>query len=100
VDLGPFFAEWVYAERYPSFTLTKRYDASAGSVEVTLDQAQAPVEGLRFPLEIELRAGARTERATIEVAGKQTIAQVKVAFEPTSVIVDPEGWLYQESVVR
>ncbi len=99
VDLASFFAQWVYGERNPVVAVTRRYDAAARSLELVVDQT---MDGgaFRFPLELELRSGTQSQRTTIEVAGKQTIARVKVAFEPASIIVDPDGWLYLESTVR
>ena len=72
------------------------WPAGAGMVTVTVRQVQTvgPAAGFRYPLDIELRSGAMTQRARVEVTGRETTATVAVGFTPTEVVLDPEVKLF------
>ena len=65
-------------------------------VTVTVRQVQTvgPAEGFRFPLEVELRGGAMSQRVQVDVTGRETVATVAAPFAPTSVVIDPDVKLF------
>lgn len=94
-NLRPFFDQWVYGVFHPVMTATTQ-SAGAGMVSLTVRQVQTagPAEGFRFPLEVELRNGAMSQRARIEVTGRETTATVAAGFAPTEVVLDPDVKLF------
>jgi aminopeptidase N len=95
-DLQGFFDQWVYGVFHPVMTVTARPAAEAGRVTVTVRQVQTvgPAEGFRFPLELELRGGAMSQRVQVDVTGRETVATVAAPFAPTSVVIDPDVKLF------
>lgn len=91
-----FFAQRVYRDHHPELRVTRRYDASAGMAEVTVEQVQTRgvSEGFTFPLEVMFIAGDRTHRATIDVSGRATTARVAVPFDPSDLVIDPDEKLF------
>ncbi len=94
-DLRGYFDQWVYGVFHPVMTATVQ-PAGAGMVTVTVRQVQTvgPAAGFRYPLDIELRNGAMTHRARVDVTGRETTATVAVGFTPTEVVLDPEVKLF------
>lgn len=94
-SLQGFFDQWVYGVFHPVMTATTQ-PAGAGMVTVTVRQVQTagPAAGFRYPLDIELRNGAMTQRARVEVTGRETTATVAAGFTPTEVVLDPDVKLF------
>lgn len=95
-NLGDFFRQWVYTEGQPTLTVTSRYDATAQRASLTLRQVQTrgPMGGFAFPVAVELSRGAMRQRVTVNVSGMTTTQDVPLAFEPTTVLVDPDEVTY------
>lgn len=95
-DLRGYFDQWVYGVFHPVMTVTTAAAGQAGMVAVTVRQVQTvgPAEGFRYPLELELRSGAMTQRVRMDVTGRETTATVAAGFTPTAVVIDPEVKLF------
>ena len=95
-ELRGFFDQWVYGVFHPVMTVTTRAGTAAGMVAVTVRQVQTvgPAEGFRYPLELELRNGAMSQRVRVDVTGRETTATVAAPFTPTEVVIDPEVKLF------
>lgn len=91
-----FFRQWVYGEGQPTLAVTRRYDASAQRLSLTLRQVQTrgPAAGFTFPVAVEFARDAMRQRVTVDVTGTTTTQDVPLAFEPTSVTVDPDEVTY------
>ncbi|MBI5514966.1 MAG: hypothetical protein HY909_14415 [Deltaproteobacteria bacterium] len=87
-----FFAQWVHGSYHPELQVTTRYDAAARSATVTVAQTQrqGPREGFALPLTLEFSRGDQRGRATVPLTGRSTTATVPLAFDPSTVTVDPD----------
>lgn len=88
------FAEWVYGRGHPECMVSLQL--VDGSIDVTIEQTQpsGPVDGFRFPLDVELMAGDARQRLTLDVSGRHVSAHARVAFIPKQALLDPDVMLY------
>ena len=66
-----------------------------GSLEVSNRQVQGG-EGPTFrrPMELAVTSGGDEVRSRIEVLGRETVINIEMrGSEPTSIILDPDGWV-------
>lgn len=89
-DLPRYFAEWVYGQGFPVLS------AGVSGATLTVEQVQSrgPEEGMHAPLDVLLSDGARSETVRIALTGRSSAATLPAGFAPTSVTLDPDGWLY------
>jgi aminopeptidase N len=87
--LGWFFAQWVARPGMPLLSASTA-EGSGGRV-LRIEQLQSG-DPYRLAVEVELRAGERSERRTIEMDGPS--AEIPLDLEGTiEVVLDPDGWL-------
>jgi aminopeptidase N len=94
-DLSLFFKQWLYQPGLPKISCNWRYDAKSKSVNLEIQQTQAPL--FQFALEINFvsRDGQKMIK-TIQVPSKSQKIAIPVDFEVQSVILDPNTWLLFE----
>ena len=91
-DLGVFFRQWLYRPASPEYRVSWRWDEAAG--EAIVDVRQVQTEGLfDMPLEIAFCLNERCEKHRFRVAEPFKTLRVPLAAEPSSVEIDPEGWV-------
>lgn len=96
-DLGWFFHQWVYKPGHPILAVRHMWDAARSTVVVTIDQVQPiawPV--FRMPLTLDLVTGTGTQRHTVEMTERRTVATIPLRAAPSAIRVDPDGWLLKE----
>ncbi|MEZ4389952.1 MAG: M1 family aminopeptidase [Polyangiales bacterium] len=89
-ELPRFFQEWVYGQGFPVLSAT----VEGGTLTVAQVQTRGADEGLRAPLDVLASDGARTERLEVQLVGRSSAATLPAGFAPTSITLDPDGWLY------
>jgi aminopeptidase N len=99
-DLGWFFAQWVYGERYPRYIVgwSSAAEGTRSRVTVTIDQQTRTTNPVNFVMPIDCRISSATRDTTV-VLWNDRVSQeftVSVGFTPTRVEVDPERWILRE----
>lgn len=93
-DLDWFFRQWVFGTDYPKLEITKKFDARAGTLFLTVKQTQPPnnltPEAFTLPLELEIKTakGIRKEKITINKR-LQTFA-LKIGSKPLQISFDKD----------
>lgn len=96
-DLGAFFRQWLYQPGWPEYRVTVDVRPEQGRTEITIEQAQTT--GLfDMPLDVVLRFGNRRDARTFRVSGESHTFRIPSTEHPTSVEIDPEGWVLKSVV--
>jgi len=96
-DLGWYFNEWVFGERYPSYTYSWSAQPGTGGYDVTvrINQTTGTTNPPFFIMPIDLKFLATGWDTTITVfndTNGQTF-NFTLPHNPTTVQFDPEGWI-------
>jgi aminopeptidase N len=95
-DLDWFFDQWAYGIGYPKVHWTRRWDAGAGALELTVEQTQ-PVDSLhplfRFPVTVRVITRDSVVRRQITITKARETFAIALPGEPLSVRFDEGGWL-------
>lgn len=97
-NLDQFFNQWLFTPGQPILKGTWHYDTKQEAVVMNLEQTQDDV--FKFPLEIEMRNGDKTEVKEIRVNNKEVTKTVKVPFSPNKVRLDPNIKLFFRGQVK
>ena len=96
--LDQFFDQWVFHPGHPELDTAWSYDATGGTVTLTIKQSQKLENGVRlfrFPLPVELlyeENGKLTrERKTFEVSEASHSFAVPASRSPVAVLFDPDA---------
>ncbi len=98
-DLEWFFRQWIYEPGFPTFETDVEWAPGQGSgdgaVRLTVRQVQRESwPAFRVPMEVELEVDGAPIRRSIVVEGRETTVTLEgIAGEPTSVVLDPDGWV-------
>jgi aminopeptidase N len=94
-DMNWFFNQWFLNKGRPKIKVTQNYDASKGSVELTVEQNQdlkkAPLYTL--PIEIDIYVNGKAERTRIIVSETKQTFTIKTSGTPQLVNFDAERQL-------
>lgn len=101
-NLGYFFNEWVYGEKYPKYDLQWHLDSAGHSVTVTIDQETGTTNPSFFTMPIDIRLTAATWDTTVVVfhlfSGQEFT--IETSHAPTQVVLDPDHWILREDLQR
>ncbi len=97
-SLATFFRQWFYQPGFPEYRVTWRWDARNRQAEVAFEQAQA---GGLFdtPVELAFAVGDAQERRTVRVAERRQTVRLDLPGRPSSLVLDPDGWLLHAATV-
>jgi aminopeptidase N len=99
-SLTLFFDQWIYAGGHPQLSGTWRYNSSTKEVALEIAQTQSGIF-FHFPLEIELIGkDGKKENLTVQIDSKTSKTSLKVPFEPTELVLDPQTWLLFEGALK
>jgi aminopeptidase N len=92
MDLTEFFADWVYGQGYPIYTIAVQ-NMPAGQVRITVNQTQsnASVSFFEMPVPVRLTGSGGQQQDFIlpnTTNGQQFV--VNASFEPTGVVFNPK----------
>jgi aminopeptidase N len=102
-NLGWFFEQWVYGEKYPIYRYRwNRHAASAGdSVTVSIDQSTGTSNPPYFVMPIDLRFhrtdGTDTTVSVFDDAPHHSFSFI-VSGQITSVTLDPDNWILKTAI--
>jgi aminopeptidase N len=97
-DLKEFFARWIYGAGHPSYELSWVWNTKTKKVRLVLKQLQAePVFPNSVPIDLVTNSGTR--RIILKPTSKQTIEEIKLNNEPTTVTVDPGKTILKDARV-
>ncbi len=103
-DMGWFFTEWVYGEKYPVYTVRHASVLQGAEVVTTLTIAQrtGTMNPSFFTMPVDLRFAASGRETTVTVwndAPFQTVT-VRLPFRPDTVQFDPYNWILKDATVQ
>ncbi|HEX7078337.1 MAG TPA: M1 family aminopeptidase [Candidatus Eisenbacteria bacterium] len=92
-NLAWFFDQWVHRGGHPELRVSRRWTERTKSLTLTIEQVQdddgvTPV--FRLPMTLEIVAGSRRRRLSIELRGRRETITVPVGARPRYVALDPE----------
>ncbi|HEU4697614.1 MAG TPA: M1 family aminopeptidase [Gemmatimonadales bacterium] len=95
-DLDWFFDQWAYGIGYPKVQVTRRWDAGARTLNVTVRQTQ-PIDAMhplfRFPTTIRVITRDSVVRREITVSKVEETFPIPLPGAPLSFRFDEGGWL-------
>ncbi len=97
-SLQEFFARWVYGAGHPLYELSWHWDVKRKRLQLTLDQTQ-PEAAFPNSVRVQIGDGKNQRVVVIEPKSKHAVAEIKLDFVPTSLVVDPENAILDESRV-
>ncbi len=94
-DYERFFRQWVYRPGTPRFDATYQWNDAAGGAEITLVQTQ-PIgpeyPAFTGPMEVwAVMSDGSVREFTVDIAGRQTQAQLPTGEEPQQVVINPNN---------
>ncbi len=92
ISLRNFFRQWLYQPGWPQYRVAWKWDESAREAEVVVIQVQN-TDLFDMPMDIAFTSGNRQEIHKIRVIGKENRFRIPLKFIPTTVEMDPEGWV-------
>jgi aminopeptidase N len=95
--LGTFFRQWLEQPGWPEYRVAWRWDAARKEVELEIVQEQPQL--FEMPLEVAFVGGGRNETRTFTVSGRSQALRVPLAAAPSSVEIDPGGWVLKGATV-
>ncbi|MGB8656459.1 MAG: M1 family aminopeptidase [Candidatus Zixiibacteriota bacterium] len=100
-DLDYFFQEWIYGTYYPRYQYSYTFQAAGGGyydVFIHLDQTQSTNPNF-FTMPIDLRVATSSGNTTVVAFNdpRHKDFVVRVPSAPTSVSIDPDGWILKSS---
>jgi len=100
-DLEWFFRQWAYVPGHPMLTGTWSYDASIGTVDITLRQTQRSGAVFSFPLDIGIDTGAQSaaQVETVRITEAEHSFSFPTPGPPSAVTLDPDTWLLFEGAL-
>lgn len=106
LDLEWFFEQWIYQPGFPTFDFDVAFipnpPGNNGFTELTIRQVQ-PDEWptFRVRMEVELMVDGQAVREVIQVSERTSTIRLRtVGPRPTSVVLDPDGWVLKGDVER
>ncbi|MFB3906943.1 MAG: M1 family aminopeptidase [Candidatus Eisenbacteria bacterium] len=95
IDLAWFFDEWIYQPGCPEYELAWGSVPDGGGYKVTLQLEQVQTVGpiFRMPIDVAVTTQAGEERFVVWDSLETQSFELHVANLPTSVALDPDGWL-------
>jgi aminopeptidase N len=100
-DLGWFFDQWVFQPGYPVYRTALSWDDAARTATVTVEQIQNPAwPTFRMPIEFEFQTPQGPVRRKAMVSSRLETLRLELPSKPTSVTLDPDGWVLKRTVTR
>jgi len=100
LDLSQFFSDWIFGTYYPRYTYAFYTvpDGDSVGVKVKIDQLQlSPPQVFNMPIDLRFTDGVETRTLVVNNDERSQWFDLKLSFEPTSMVLDPDGWILQFS---
>ena len=92
ISLDTFFKQWLYQPGWPRYVLSWKWNESKGEVEVSVRQIQTTAL-FDMPLQIAFTAGKLRKALRFRISDRSQIFRVPLSTKPSSVEIDPAGWV-------
>ena len=103
-NLGYFFQEWIYGDRFPNYNYSWTWKSIGDSAFLTLSIEQSTIGATPsfYTMPIDIRITTKGMDTTISVFNnaQQQIYTIKCLSKPSSVLLDPDGWILKFSTSR
>jgi hypothetical protein len=87
----------VYRPGHPILNVSHSFDSATREATIVLEQVQsADWPTFRMPVELEVVTAAARVRHRVDISERRTETKMRLDSAPTSVEVDPDGWLLKE----
>jgi len=100
LDLSEFFADWCYGTYYPRYVVGYYTEGSGSQVtsHVRLEQIQG-TQPQTFEMPVDLRFSNGTDAHTARVQNTQRVQwfELPLSFSPTTLELDPLGWILKDA---
>jgi len=94
-----FFSQWLYQPGWPEYLVSWDWDADAGEIELKIEQVQET--GLfDMPVDVALVFGGRQELRSLRVSGTTQTFRIKLPERPSSLEIDPDGWILKSVEIQ
>jgi aminopeptidase N len=102
IDLKEFFARWVYGSGHPRYEASWQWEQERGGRGVLIIQLRQTQTDAPFltPLSVEIVTAKGKQRALIKPTTKESSLRIPLASQPTSVRIDPDGFILKELVIK
>lgn len=98
-NLQQFFTQWLYRPENPNLQISWHYNALLKQIDLTITQQTSSDFSLELEVERVDEAGKKM-RSQIPVNQKNTILHIAADSKPVKLVVDPDGRLLMEAVVK
>ena len=102
MTLGYFFNQWIYGERYPHYTYewSTKQSGSGFELAITIGQTTGTANPAIFSMPIDFTLSAAGWDTTVVVFNTSNEQQFSfsLSHRPTSVALDPDGWILHDVV--
>jgi hypothetical protein len=99
-QLGYFFDEWVYGEKFPQYTYQWKAQPSSTGYDVTvaIGQATHTTNPSFFTMPVDFRLSTGTWDTTVVLFHTHNGQQftISVSHNPTNALLDPDHWILRE----
>jgi len=95
LDLKEFFEQWIYGSGHPEYDLRWDWNNDKGIMKLHLKQVQ-PEPYFANWLPVDLITGKIKSRVIFKPSAKDTIIELSLKQQPSSVAIDPEGTVLKE----
>ncbi len=92
LDLGAFFRQWLYRPGLPELSVGWRWDGTRSQAVLDVAQLQGG-DPYELDLELAFAVGDRVERRTAAIRGAKETLRVDLPAAPSTVEIDPDGWI-------
>jgi aminopeptidase N len=97
-NLKQFFARWIYGAGHPHYELLWNWNDKSKRLRLVLDQTQSG-DAFHNAVPVEILNGNSKRRIVIKPENKHAVQGIKLEAAPTSLVVDPENVILDESRV-
>jgi hypothetical protein len=100
-NLAFFFQEWLYGDRFPDYNYSWKWISSGDSSVLSLTIMQTNIgtspSFYTMPIDIRVLAAGTNKTFTVFNNSEQQVFIIHCPVQPSSVILDPEGWILKYS---
>jgi len=100
-SLAFFFQEWLYGDRFPDYSYSWTWKSTGDSSFIILNINQTTngttPSYYTMPVDIRITAAGKDTTCTVLNNAQQQTFTIKCVSKPSSVLLDPEGWILKFS---
>lgn len=98
-SLDEFFADWIYGQAYPEFTIRWHVDDNTAKIRLQQKSFTAGIDHYVAPVEIMLKSSTTSALFRLESSSNDTLFSIPLEFNPDSLLFDPNYWILAKGTV-